>query len=83
MIATVIRGPWPGITADTRRPGEPPTVGYLAERARLGIPSLGAALLYRCPWCGSMPGEACHVQAGGKRLAQPHDSRQQLAEDPS
>ena len=83
MNGTVIRFRRPGYTAASRRPGVPPTAAYLAERARLGILSFGAALLEHCLWCGAMPGEACHVRATGRRLSQPHHARQLLTGNPA
>jgi hypothetical protein len=77
---TVIRWRRPGITAATKLPAEPPTVAYLAERARLGFPSLAEALLERCPWCEARAGEPCRVRATGRRVAHPHEARIHAAE---
>lgn len=81
MTGTVIQRP--GLTAATRRPGVPPTVAYLAERARLGMASIGNALLHHCPWCGAGIGEMCHVRTTGQRLTCCHEARQLRAEAPS
>ena len=76
MTGTVIRGPWPGLTAADRRPGVPPTAGYLATRERLGFPSRPAAVRRRCPWCEADEFTACRVKATGRRLRQQHEARQ-------
>lgn len=83
MSARVYHGPWTGSTAATKRRPEPPTVPYLAERVRLGIPSHAEVYLFACPWCGSRAGEACHIRATGRRLTRPHEARALLAEAPA
>ena len=82
-MSRLIRGPWIGLTAADRHPGEPPTVEYLAERSRLNMPSHAAALLHRCPWCDAAIYHPCVIKATGWRLTHTHEERQQLAEDPS
>jgi hypothetical protein len=79
---TVIRGPWPGLTAATKRPAAPPTAEYLQTRERLGMPSQPAraqpaAMQHGCPWCGATIAQPCYVAATGRRLPQPHEARQE------
>lgn len=75
MSGKVVRGPWPGITAATRRPGVPPPLAYYAARIDLGMPSHADALLRACPWCFARVGQSCYVRANGRRTKFPHEAR--------
>lgn len=78
MTATVIRfqQPGPGLTADTRRVGAPPTPAYLEARQRLGFPSFPCVIEHGCSWCSAQAVERCHVPGTG-RWRHPHHARQE------
>lgn len=64
-----------------RRPADAPTGEYLAERARLGMPSASLAdlLTVTCPWCGASAPDMCVNPATGQRKPQAHDARYSAA----
>jgi len=61
----------PELAADPlfmRRPADPPSAEYLAEKERLGMPAHPAAvalLAVACPWCDSGPKSPCVNRALG------------------
>jgi Zinc knuckle len=57
-----------------RLPAVPPTLEYLQERQRLGMPSNAEALAAACPWCHAATWAPCHIP-GTREKRSPHPSR--------